>query len=850
MVLTVPIIYISVLVVASFSLCLVFKYGIKKKSYEEALAEHRKHTNALLGTKPKLKEKKIKKAAKKLNKDKSGPDANIEEEAAEENDTVESSNELDKTDKPKEKKEKISQKDKPSPKQITTHVEFKEKPEEFPEVPIEKEITEVIIKKCVKKGKSILINKDQKEATNLSTNLSPLGINHFDVIHPKDELEMLHPNTKVDSRKTDSPIEEKKSERPVGNKKNKQKQENEKTVAGPTAIPTEPVEKTKEEIIVSSMVSASQEPVPNAGKEKKKKKSDFHTKQQLTAERDNLIYALRNAELSRSEVQLLIDLLLNKQLEAPAVIDEWTEGKSDPVQKLKKQLAEKEKLLAEEQEVLVGVQTKLKEVRSEQLAERAQMQQKLRAAEEGKIELIANHNRLQQKIQELEDFRKKEAVQVQRLIEENKTLHMQYDTICKEREIILHLKAENGSLTTDLQRLQQELQEHVRNYQACVLEIQSLQEELVRTESNHTYALAAAVEKEQRLLENARKEEQRLRDIIDKLEMEKTIQANGSADVSKAHEVQLLNLTNELTSVKSELSSTTEKFHEAERQYQTELKTSADNYAKLKMELSEQLNKNNELRRKNWKVMEALNAAEIRNKATAVPDIDKLTCEIKLKEEDAQKQFLQRLFPTLEDLKAVSAQTWQQEYERVITDYLKELQDKPAVTISCQDQNEEVARLKAQILHYKSVIDDAEGTLNSLQMNVEKEEIQWRNKLAEKDAELQELRNKFVEQQGNECVSPDVNGIKFAYKCIEQSLPVIIEELQNKVTQLDNQLEQEKLDKQKLISEKQTSKHTNKMFPVDSTSTIEKLSEELDRAREQLRLEQTKNAVYQNGKSS
>ncbi|XP_076259142.1 uncharacterized protein LOC143195656 isoform X18 [Rhynchophorus ferrugineus] len=741
MVLTVPIIYISVLVVASFSLCLVFKYGIKKKSYEEALAEHRKHTNALLGTKPKLKEKKIKKAAKKLNKDKSGPDANIEEEAAEENDTVESSNELDKTDKPKEKKEKISQKDKPSPKQITTHVEFKEKPEEFPEVPIEKEITEVIIKK-------------------------------------------------VDSRKTDSPIEEKKSERPVGNKKNKQKQENEKTVAGPTAIPTEPVEKTKEEIIVSSMVSASQEPVPNAGKEKKKKKSDFHTKQQLTAERDNLIHALRNAELSRSEVQLLIDLLLNKQLEAPAVIDEWTEGKSDPVQKLKKQLAEKEKLLAEEQEVLVGVQTKLKEVRSEQLAERAQMQQKLRAAEEGKIELIANHNRLQQKIQELEDFRKKEAVQVQRLIEENKTLHMQYDTICKEREIILHLKAENGSLTTDLQRLQQELQEHVRNYQACVLEIQSLQEELVRTESNHTYALAAAVEKEQRLLENARKEEQRLRDIIDKLEMEKTIQANGSADVSKAHEVQLLNLTNELTSVKSELSSTTEKFHEAERQYQTELKTSADNYAKLKMELSEQLNKNN-----------------------------KLTCEIKLKEEDAQKQFLQRLFPTLEDLKAVSAQTWQQEYERVITDYLKELQDKPAVTISCQDQNEEVARLKAQILHYKSVIDDAEGTLNSLQMNVEKEEIQWRNKLAEKDAELQELRNKFVE-------------------------------LQNKVTQLDNQLEQEKLDKQKLISEKQTSKHTNKMFPVDSTSTIEKLSEELDRAREQLRLEQTKNAVYQNGKSS
>lgn len=34
---------------------------------------------------------------------------------------------------------------------------------------------------------------------------------------------------------------------------------------------------------------------------------------------------VRTAELSRSEVQNLIDLLLNKQHEAPAVVDEWSE---------------------------------------------------------------------------------------------------------------------------------------------------------------------------------------------------------------------------------------------------------------------------------------------------------------------------------------------------------------------------------------------------------------------------------------------------------------------------------------------------------------------------------------------
>lgn len=34
---------------------------------------------------------------------------------------------------------------------------------------------------------------------------------------------------------------------------------------------------------------------------------------------------VRKAELSRSEVQILIDMLLNKQHEAPSVIDEWSE---------------------------------------------------------------------------------------------------------------------------------------------------------------------------------------------------------------------------------------------------------------------------------------------------------------------------------------------------------------------------------------------------------------------------------------------------------------------------------------------------------------------------------------------
>lgn len=89
-----------------------------------------------------------------------------------------------------------------------------------------------------------------------------------------------------------------------------------------------------------------------------------------------------------------------------------------------------------------------------------------------------------------------------------------------------------------------------------------------------------------------------------------------------------------------------------------------------------------------------------------------------MKEENAQKQFLQRLFPSLEDLKVVSAQAWQQEYERIITRYLKGLQNKSAVNTSSPDQIEEITRLKAEVLHYKSILDETVGFLIKLLISV------------------------------------------------------------------------------------------------------------------------------------
>lgn len=62
----IPLIFIVVFIVACLSLIIVYKFGMREKSYEEALAEQRQQTHALLGAKAKPKEKKPKKPSKKV----------------------------------------------------------------------------------------------------------------------------------------------------------------------------------------------------------------------------------------------------------------------------------------------------------------------------------------------------------------------------------------------------------------------------------------------------------------------------------------------------------------------------------------------------------------------------------------------------------------------------------------------------------------------------------------------------------------------------------------------------------------------------------------------------------------
>lgn len=79
---------------------------------------------------------------------------------------------------------------------------------------------------------------------------------------------------------------------------------------------------------------------------------------------------------------------------------------------------------------------------------------------------------------------------------------------------------------------------------------------------------------------------------IQQLKDENNVQLNGSSEETKEHEVKILNLSNELTSVRNELNSANQKLLEVEGQYKKELSATLEKCQAMNVELEQQKVKN------------------------------------------------------------------------------------------------------------------------------------------------------------------------------------------------------------------------------------------------------------------
>ncbi|KRK02734.1 ribosome-binding protein 1 isoform X2 [Drosophila yakuba] len=405
-----------------------------------------------------------------------------------------------------------------------------------------------------KKGK-----KDKRNGANNKTTGILVNKNETVVVKPPVNSEETPSLNNFETKVPKDVVELKKQEQKERKEDNNNKQQSQKKIAGGNVSKKEKAAAVEAEApVVTKQIIKQQQQQQNGSPKAQHNQANNKTKQQQQNKKQNhkesltakdlahaldkladhqnqtigvnaLMNVFSRAELNRSEIQILIDYLLNKQQDMPSSHSEWSD---DICQKLKRQLEEKEKLLAEEQEASIGIQAKLRELRQEVNTERAQMHARNQAY----------IDKLQGKEQELSAL--------------NQELSNLNDKLTIERQQLTTLRREKQANSQDLVQLQR-LQQDLAHKEKCLAEMTAF----VNAETQQKNEVIQQQAQQVQALELQRDElEARQNNSIFELEQRKQLEAeNGDlkqelcavaqvqSELQRVHAAELQELRQELS---------------------------------------------------------------------------------------------------------------------------------------------------------------------------------------------------------------------------------------------------------------------------------------------------------------
>lgn len=526
----------------------------------------------------------------------------------------------------------------------------------------------------------ILLNKSEPV---LVKQESAPEINHFEEIHPKDALEIARQHKEEEAKKShpkEAPapaaataVKKEEKSHPKDQRKQKGGKDAKQTLTKTSAVEEIPVVPAVVTPVVSNPVAAAPAPqaevvhkekanVANKDKSNKKKKNELIT-QQLAAEVhdanvQSLVRILGKADLPRNDIQILIDFLLNKQQDTLTKDpSEWNDP-SDPLQKLKKQLQEKQNQLEEEQKGAAGLHAKLKELRQELNSEKSQASSVVKSFNE---ELNNKKLEVQNLSQQLQLVSDKYAAEKQALTHQFQQLQAKYVQLSEKHAAAQEGVASVAQLNENIQILQRELM--TKNQ--LLNEKLQVEEELLKKKTEYEMLLLgkdealkqrtqdfAAYESEMQQLRvvASQKDElakscqqqsfevDQLKAQLGELQLKQKQAAAASNQVEESSKVEIRNLQNALDSSKTELGVVRTELTGAKSKLtdqETQLKELRAREEDLQKQLHEQREKNNEL-----------TAAATKIASNHVPEPPKVDLDkVILEEQNRTKDLLVKLLP-------------------------------------------------------------------------------------------------------------------------------------------------------------------------------------------------------------
>ncbi|XP_041431073.1 kinectin isoform X7 [Xenopus laevis] len=237
----------------------------------------------------------------------------------------------------------------------------------------------------------------------------------------------------------------------------------------------------------------------------------------------------------------------------------------------------------------------------------------------------------------------------------------------------------------------------------------------------------------------------------------------------------------------------------------------------LKSAVEQQRKKNNDLREKNWKAMEALASTE-KMLQERMNKTAKEQQQLAQTAETQARQILQKLFPSVSVSVGLCHSDWVQEFEKGARNCLNESAGAEKLKVmeeKLKEGEETHTMLQLECEKYKSVLAETEGILQRLQRSVEEEEGKWKLKVEESQQELdkvkctvctleKELENLRKKDKATENLQKDINHLESELEKAESERSTYVSEVRELKSQLNEtllKLEGEQSERQKVASD-------------------------------------------------
>ncbi|XP_026554468.1 kinectin isoform X5 [Pseudonaja textilis] len=485
--------------------------------------------------------------------------------------------------------------------------------------------------------------------------------------------------------------------------------------------------------------------------------------QKLQALTNNQVVAIRELEWIQKSVQVKDDKIrtLEDQLQGhyskASDAKEELQANKELLEQLERSITDKDDKIKTVEELLetgliemANKEEELKALRTDNLSLKNEVEN-LRKVQTEQVSFASLVEDLQRvisekdgKIKSVEELLQAEALKVATKEKTLGALEQEIEAVKEELRKAQLEKDTQVSFVQEVEDLQKQLKEKEEYVKSVEVLLKEKENEISKNVECHQVSVAASIKDHEAILREKQEEVQEMAALLDERGKEVALQRKELQAVQEENRL----LRAQIQEIKQENSKQESlvirneqllQLISGKEQENTSLQNELDS---LKLAVEQQRQKNDDLRKKNWKAMEALASTEklLQDRVNKTAKDSQQHAEAV---EAEMRNILQKLFPIVSLPSTLSHSEWMCGFEKAIREHTKETSRSDDIKVMEQklkEADELHVMLQQECEKYKVVLAETEGILQRLQRSVEEEESKWKIKIEESQKELQQLK--------------------------------------------------------------------------------------------------------------